>query len=707
MQYFFKQYALKVVFTLLAALGVTLYLLRLGQPETDNLQFLYLSLFTIAPAMLIMDYWVIYRLFLPVLDWLRLSQERETKGAKETLLAANRVLVFPYQLAFYFLIVFMLLAAVVFLLLLFLNVFSSEYSFYICLAVILAVSVCMPIVLHFSKIILDPIRRQLVWCLTQQDFESVAFSFGIRPKLLLISLSLAVFCVVFGSLLTFEPAQRAMRKQAVSHLEYTLQLANRFLTAQAGDASTAELTRFLDGFRPGPSSYLFLMSKSNPVMINNHSGYSYSELKEKETHNLDLLNDIIVVARENLHAGYILGGVYHRKDFTAAGGRLQGGLVLLVVIALCIASVLSIFYSQEIVSALRRFMQSVAALRSGDLTVRVQFLSEDETGEMGRFLEQMRQSLYNVNVKIKNASSVVLLTAQKLFEHIDSVSSSSHAINRNTNQLEDTMNQQFERVEYVAEVMNQLQDSYTQVAQRAELTAHTSKQASITAVQGSHEIQDIVNQMEEIRSVVHASRLSVEQLTQKSGEIRETIGLISQISRSTNTLALNAAIEAARSGEAGRGFSVVAEEVRKLAESSASAAQVIADKVNEIIIVAQRVYNSMVKGEEEVESGREMVIQTNNSFRQIVQSFQDAHKQANAIAQETVAQSKKTKEITTAVKETAEVSEVTAASTREVKEGTGQQTKSIEEMAGQVRRMNALAEELQQLVNRYKLIKNI
>jgi methyl-accepting chemotaxis protein len=587
--------------------------------------------------------------------------------------------------------------------LLFYGILSVGYLFYIILATFMVASVCSPFALHFAKVILDRLRRKLAMTLRADDFELIRFSFGIREKLLLVTLSLAIFTVIFGSLITFIQAEKALRQQAIDQLKHSINVSSHFLQDHDEKTEDARLNTIMEQFRMGSHSYLFLVRKDSDKHINNQNGYSLARMKEMQAKNYDLLSKILVRVEERKHSNYLIGGVFDARDFSYMISKMKRSYVVLIVIAFIIAGMLSIFYAHEIVGSLMQFMQAVAVIRSGDLTKRVHFISEDEIGDMAKILEQMRLSLYNVNVKIKNASNVVLLTAQKLFENMDNINSSSHEINRSTNKLEVSVNHQFEQVGHAATVMTQLRNSFLQVAERAELTAQTSKNASITAVEGSHEMQNIVNQMEEIRSVVQASRLSVDQLQKKSSEIQESVETIAQISRNTNKLALNAAIEAARSGEAGKGFSVVAEEVRKLAEASAAAASKIENKVNEIYVVTKRVSNSMIKGEEEVESGRDMVISTNNSFREIVQSFQEANKLANSIASETEEQAKNTEEISKIVNDTAKVSEITAASTKEVKDGTGQQTLSIEEMASQVKRMNALAEELQQLVSRYKL----
>ena len=151
------------------------------------------------------------------------------------------------------------------------------------------------------------------------------------------------------------------------------------------------------------------------------------------------------------------------------------------------------------------------------------------------------------------------------------------------------------------------------------------------ALHGTEMADVTVNQMSEIAKSVEESARIVEELGENSKEIGSIVEVISGISEQTNLLALNAAIEAARAGEQGRGFAVVADEVRKLAESSQESVKKIGEIINTIQATTDKAVITMNKGREVVDKGRENIELTGKSFHEIVTMIQQADESSQQV----------------------------------------------------------------------------
>ncbi len=163
--------------------------------------------------------------------------------------------------------------------------------------------------------------------------------------------------------------------------------------------------------------------------------------------------------------------------------------------------------------------------------------------------------------------------------------------------------QQDQEITNTSSAVEELTVSMKQVSNNAEASAEAARSALDAAEQGNRAVRDTLDGMQRIRSSVQATAKKIKSLGDRSLEISEIINVINDITEQTNLLALNAAIEAARAGEAGRGFAVVADEVRKLAEHSRSATKDIAALIKAIQAETNEAVVVMEEGTKEVESG--------------------------------------------------------------------------------------------------------
>lgn len=217
-------------------------------------------------------------------------------------------------------------------------------------------------------------------------------------------------------------------------------------------------------------------------------------------------------------------------------------------------------------------------------------------------------------------------------------------------------------------------------------TANSAKDA---AVRGGKVVEESILGMRRIATVVKASTETTRVLGASSNQIGQIVSVIDDIADQTNLLALNAAIEAARAGEQGRGFAVVADEVRKLAERTTKATKEIADMIKHIQNETKDAICSMEQGTKEVDQGIQLVDAAGDSLREIVLLSQKVTDMVSQIAEANMRQANSSKDIAQSVGEISGVAHETAV--------------GVQQIAKTAEDLDRLTENLQQLTNKFKL----
>jgi len=221
------------------------------------------------------------------------------------------------------------------------------------------------------------------------------------------------------------------------------------------------------------------------------------------------------------------------------------------------------------------------------------------------------------------------------------------------------------------------------------MTADTAKQARASAEQGGSVVKETVNGMQSIAEVVRVSAATVQELGKSSDQIGEIIGVIDDIADQTNLLALNAAIEAARAGEQGRGFAVVADEVRKLAERTTKATKEIATMIKKIQGDTHGAVTAMEKGTKHVDEGIKLADRAGTSLNEIVGISQKVTDMVTQIA--------------AASEEQSTTSEMISKNVEAISTVTGESARGTQEIARASEELKQLTERLSELLSKFKV----
>jgi len=317
----------------------------------------------------------------------------------------------------------------------------------------------------------------------------------------------------------------------------------------------------------------------------------------------------------------------------------------------------------------------VASEASGDLTRRIDYGDDNEVGDMCRAFNAFMEKFHDIVVRLVQTTTQVSSTSGMLCTAYEMMAGNAGevAVQAGT----------------IAVASEQMAATSNDVANNCTIAAQSSEQANASTLTGSAVVQQTVTVMNLIAERVKESAQTVDALGAKSDQIGEIVGTIEDIADQTNLLALNAAIEAARAGEQGRGFAVVADEVRALAERTTKATKEIGAMIKAVQSETKGAVRTMVEGVNEVERGTLEAAKSGDALQGILNQIQAVTMQVNQIATATEEQTATSNDISSNIQMITEVMTATA-------EVASESARSAAELA-------ALSNDLQKLVGQFRI----
>ncbi|SNB44654.1 methyl-accepting chemotaxis protein [Geobacter sp. DSM 9736] len=336
-----------------------------------------------------------------------------------------------------------------------------------------------------------------------------------------------------------------------------------------------------------------------------------------------------------------------------------------------------LFFSRAIIRHILHFSSTVDELASGggDLTKKLDHSSDDEIGSLADGINRLMEKMHDMVSRIAQTAT--------------DLSAAAGQLSATSGKMVEGIGDAVTQTGTVATASEEMAATSCEIAENCLNAAEESKVATESAQAGTAVVEKTVAVMNQIAGKVKQSASTIEVLGKRSDHIGEIIGTIEDIADQTNLLALNAAIEAARAGEQGRGFAVVADEVRALAERTTKATREIGEMIKTIQLDTKSAVNTMEEGVREVEKGTEEAGRSGDALREILDKINSVTMQVNQIATAAEQQNSTTSEISSNIHMITNVVQETS--------------RGAQETAAAATRLTELSEDLQQQVGRFKL----
>ncbi|MGG0936095.1 methyl-accepting chemotaxis protein [Brevibacillus centrosporus] len=359
------------------------------------------------------------------------------------------------------------------------------------------------------------------------------------------------------------------------------------------------------------------------------------------------------------------------------------------------------WFAKRIRSSLYAIAKDMDRIGAGQFDVHVDVKGNDELAMVGRKMNEMAAELRNLIALVQGQANQLNIATDELTLFAEENKGAIQVITNNISSIADRVSTQTNEVQATAHTVSEISQGVEQVAVSAESTSVATTRTFERAQGGLQLVEDVISTVRQATTEVERTAVQMHSLRERARQITSIVEMISGIASQTNLLALNAAIEAARAGDAGRGFSVVASEVRKLAEESSSFSERIASIAHSINDEAMDMTQHMDEIVTMVSGGLKSVESVGTAFQNIVADIQSAAEQSESMTATSEEMAAGNQVVTNSMQRLAVMSDEISDSITGVVETVDEQLNSIARINENVEQLKKMADELTENVRRF------
>ncbi|MGB5157507.1 methyl-accepting chemotaxis protein [Desulfobacterium sp. N47] len=384
------------------------------------------------------------------------------------------------------------------------------------------------------------------------------------------------------------------------------------------------------------------------------------------------------------------------KDFFLAQG-------LSIALAMGIGTVFGIIFSRSITRRIKNLSNAASQISCGDLTQEIQIVSGDEIRDLEEIfslmvdhLRSLLLDMKNVSLKIHNTNSILKMLAKKLLQN-------SNDIDITAKIIAESSAKQTEIVHYTTIKLNNTIKVMDKLVQQSSQTISKADAAIKKTQKGEANAHEIISHLELVLKQMSESAQPLSRLPEKVEKIKIVINVIEAISQKTDLLSLNASIEATRAGESGKGFAIVAEEIRNMAESSKQSSKAIAKLVEDILDDNQMLKEFLTKNQLEIDKGNKIIHGIVQTFSDMLLGVKDIFSEIKSMEEATIMQAQELRSFSEHFQKLSVSASRNYESTQKTAVAAANQKNEVKKMASAINLLDTLSKQMLETQQRFSL----
>ncbi len=416
-----------------------------------------------------------------------------------------------------------------------------------------------------------------------------------------------------------------------------------------------------------------------------------------------VLNEIISKGLELTELNQKNASTLNMESKAEASKGITNSLIISIVLGILFVAIGFIGVRKYLISPIEKLKIAVQRAEAGEFNFSVAYGSKDELGVLTSTFSHMIAQLRDLIGQVKQSSEQMAAFSVELSASAEQTSEASEHIASVTVEVANGSDDQVRTIEETLDVVNHMVQDVQTIARNSTNVSGAATQAKQLSVDGNDIIQNAVLQMNSIQTSIGSLSDVISGLGERSAEIGDIVEVITSIATQTNLLALNAAIEAARAGEHGKGFAVVSEEVRKLAEESSASALRISELIIRIQGETNKAVDSMQFTTNEVKTGINNVNSAGESFEKIQHAINEVSVQIHEVSTSVEQMVAGADQMSKSMEQINGIAQSSAEGTQNISAATEEQLASMQEISASTSALSKMAEDLQEKTNMFKV----